>query len=195
VARSSNSPARAFTLLELLCVVGVMAVMAGNAAMLALDGRCAAADELTCVRLAELRNAIVRFRRDTGHLPKTGPFALVADGGRVASPVEGEAWFRSPANLAQLFEQPRDAGGRAILPWSIDEHRGWRGPYLQPGARLVDLGDGLADVPAVLDAHSPDGHPLFLIGLDTGVPTLVSSGANGVYESGGGDDTVVPVPR
>jgi len=182
VARSSSGSARrepgavaspfrasrAFTLLELLCVIGVLAVVAGNSAMLALNARDVAADDLTCVRLAEVRNAIVRFRQDTGHLPKSGPFALTEDGGSVATPAEGEAWFRSPANLEQLFAQPLDSDGRAILAWNVDERRGWRGPYLKPGPRLVDIGVGLADdgsgsptagaivedVPAVADAHA-----------------------------------------
>ena len=191
----SSSGECAFTLIELLCVAGVLGVLAGNAAMLALDGRGVASEELTCVRLAELRNAIVRFHRDTGHLPKSGPFSLAVDGGHVAMPVQGAAWFRSPANLAQLFEQPRDAAGRAIGAWNVDAQRGWRGPYLRPGARLVDLGGGLVDVPVVLDAYDDGGRPMLLMGVDAENPALVSAGPNGVYENGGGDDCVLPVPR
>jgi len=200
---------RAFTLLELLCVVCVMAITAGSAAIIAVDTRDAAADDVSVARLAELRNAVIRFRQDTGHLPKSGPFALVDDGGRVATPIAGESWFLSPANLAQLFEQPRDAAGRAILPWDVDAHRGWRGPYMRPGPVLVEIGDGIADdgtgdpadgntlssVPALRDAHASAGPPVLLIGLESGMPVLISCGANGVYEHGVGDDRVLPILR
>lgn len=138
---------RSFTLLELVLVIAVLAVVAGTVISNIGDAEARAHDDLALAELAAVRDAVRRFRADTGFLPKSGPFALALDrdgdgdlDGAVPVPSEGTAWFDSPANLGQLFECP--------LPPThplADRRRGWNGPYLSRGAEgWVVVGDNLA---------------------------------------------------
>lgn len=159
------SPA-GFTLLELLTVVGILIVVAGGV-LLSLHGAGESAAAGVAQReMSEIRAAVLRFRRDTGHLPRRGPFALVADGGRIdpsdddhwpaeapADAAERAAWFRSPANLYQLYEAG-DAPSFQValdviagpgLVFDRDTRRGYAGPYLsRHGEGFVFVGDDLA---------------------------------------------------
>jgi hypothetical protein len=115
--------------------------------------------------MSRIHEAALRFRRDTGHWPRRGPFALVADGGRIdpdedahwppeapASSTDRAAWFRSPANFYQLYE------GRAAPSFQValdvvagpgkvfnpETGRGYLGPYLsRAGEGFVYVGLGL----------------------------------------------------
>jgi prepilin-type N-terminal cleavage/methylation domain-containing protein len=143
-AETGAGSAPGLTLLELLVVVAVMAMVAGGVVTSLAGVRDVAAGRLGRYELAELRRAVRQFRNDTGCWPKHGPFDLVTDGGEVPVPAEGEAWFRSPANLGQLFKEPQDAAGDPIRPWDPVTGRGWRGPYLTRGGDgTVEVGDGL----------------------------------------------------
>lgn len=135
-----------FTLLELLIIVAILAALAGGVIMV-LDG----AEEDSATKIAksemlEIKKALLKFKQDTGYLPKQGPFALLTDTppGLVPVPSQGSTWFHSPANFAQMYEEPVDSLGSPIRPWNPDTARGWRGPYLtRQGEGLVDIGDGL----------------------------------------------------
>jgi prepilin-type N-terminal cleavage/methylation domain-containing protein len=161
-----RSCAAAFTLLELIVVVAVLAIIAGSALVFFSGTEERAATGVARSELSELRKAVLRFRLDTGHLPKRGPFALVADGGRIdptvsahwpaeapAAAADRVAWFYSPANFYQLYER-REAPsiqvaldviagpGRVFNP---ESGRGYRGPYLSRSSEgYVYVGDGLA---------------------------------------------------
>lgn len=152
-----------FTLLELLVVVAVMAVVAGGLLVAYGGVDDAARADVGRAELEEVRRAVLRFRADTGHLPKTGPFDLDLPGRSAdaavdpatvpgASDAEKAAWFDSPANLGQLFQNPLlDEGGdptHALAAWNRDTRRGWRGPYLK------QAGEGWVAVGAAL---GPDG--------------------------------------
>ncbi|RMG16940.1 MAG: prepilin-type N-terminal cleavage/methylation domain-containing protein [Planctomycetota bacterium] len=204
-----------FTLLELLVVVAIVAVVAGGV-VLALGGEVEerARGDLVLHELTQLRRAVLRFQRDTGHLPRRGPFALTSDPtpGAVVLGADPDAaeWFASPANMAQLLENPlrppQEFAGMLAAPspadlplgvWNPDARRGWRGPYLhREGSRSVPAGDDLTgppvpEVPVVLD---PWGNP-FLLFLDAATPDdlrlarLVSLGPDGAL--GSGDDIEV----
>ncbi len=138
---------RAFSLLELLVTLAIVASLAG-VVLINLSGvQHAASSHLSLQRLERLRQALLRFHSDTGHFPGSGPFALAEDGvpGEVATPDAGSIWFRCPANLEQLYRQPQSADGKPVLPFNPDSGRGWRGPYLEPGLEWrVQLGAGLA---------------------------------------------------
>lgn len=135
-----------FTLLELLVVVAILAAIAGGV-ILALGGvQDDAALNLSRSEMLEVKKALLHFKQDTGFLPKQGPFDLAPpDGtGEVPLPPQGAAWFRSPANLVQLYENPLAATTHPMKDWNPDTGRGWRGPYLtRQGEGLVDQGDGL----------------------------------------------------
>lgn len=158
-------PCAGFTLLELLVTVGILVILAGGV-VLSLEGsREAAAAGIAQRELSELHAAVLRFRRDTGHLPRRGPFALVADGGQLDPDVDAHwppgapsgsadraAWFRSPANFYQLGED-RDAPSFQValdvvagpgLVFNPETRRGYLGPYLsRHGEGFVHVGKGL----------------------------------------------------
>ncbi|MCO5172520.1 MAG: type II secretion system GspH family protein [Planctomycetes bacterium] len=167
---ASASRIAGFTLLELLVVVAILATIAGGVIATLGGVEEEAGRDLTRHQLAELKRAVLRFRADTGHLPKQGPFDLAqgqggpAGGSGVAGLRDGETatWFYSPANLDQLLREPVRADGTPVLPpWVPDRRRGWRGPYLSRGGDwrvAVGAGPSLADgatplwVPGLADA-------------------------------------------
>ena len=106
-----------FSLIELLVVVAVLATVAGGVVVSLSGVETHAATELTVRELAELKQAVLRFREDTGFLPKQGPFAL-EPAGQVPEPSAGVAWFASPANLSQLIENPLRTRSKTGCPRS-----------------------------------------------------------------------------
>lgn len=138
---------RAFSLLELLVTVAIVASLAGVVLVNLAGVQDAAASQLSLQRLERLRQALLRFHQDTGWFPGSGPFGLAEAGpaGQVATPPAGSAWFLSPANLEQLYRQPQRLDGSPVLPFNPDSRRGWHGPYLEPGLEWrVNLGSALA---------------------------------------------------
>ncbi|MBL4848869.1 MAG: prepilin-type N-terminal cleavage/methylation domain-containing protein [Planctomycetes bacterium] len=152
---------RGLTLVELLVVVAILATLAGTILASQEGVEAHAHQDLVRNELVELREAVLRFRRDTGYLPKQGPYALASQGGEVTVPAgqtqaDFEAWFASPGNLNQLYVNPL-AGNANPRGWDPDLRRGWQGPYLGRSNRLVSLGDGLrAD--GALDPAGDEAH-------------------------------------
>ncbi len=150
-----------FTLLELLVVITLLAVLA-SVALLANDGVNDQAElDATKFEMAELRKALLQFRRDSGsnHFPNQGAYvcedpdnpgqinpALVAikSGGSLysisgSSDAERLAWCQSAANFWMLFHDPYDRPVNS--QWDPDTKRGWHGPYLtRSGPSYVDVG-------------------------------------------------------
>jgi len=140
--------ARGLTLIELLVVVAILATVAGTVLVSQGGVEDRAGQDITRHQLTELREAVLRFRRDTGHLPKQGPYALASAGGEVQvpagqDPADYAAWFHSPANLSQLYENPL-AGNTEPRAYDLDTRRGWNGPYLSQRGHEVSVGDDLA---------------------------------------------------
>lgn len=175
---------RGFTLIELLVVCGILAALSFIAWGGYAGVREKAADDIAHAELARLAQALRRFRADTGHYPGQGPFALAAIGtvethvsstrvdcnpvggilrswARPAADADRDAWFRSPANLAVLFEAPALCGNHPLHwlnAWHAERRRGWHGPYLDRAARAwVDVG---ADFNGGGTAPDGDGSPL-----------------------------------
>ncbi len=134
-----------FTILELLIVVAILAALAGGVIMV-LGG----AEEDSSIKIAksemlEIKKALLKFKQDTGYLPKQGPFALGIDCSSPTNPTEEK--FCSPANFEQLYASPDIPATNPqeyLENWNPDTARGWRGPYLtRQGEGLVDIGNGL----------------------------------------------------
>lgn len=139
--------AGAFTLIELILVVAVLATLSGLAIATMQGVDAHASLDIARSELAEVRKAVLRFEADTGFLPKRGPFNLASrtdDNGSVTlASGQTEAWFDAPANLSQLFTCPLPTG-HALATWNPDRRRGWRGPYLRrDGEGLVAVSGGL----------------------------------------------------
>ncbi|WP_341326225.1 type II secretion system protein GspG [Methylotuvimicrobium sp. KM2] len=140
-----------FTLLELLAVITLLGVLAGGA-LLAYEGvQEDGEDSLARFELAEIRKALLQFRRDTRELPcrvyragdyQTNKDAMVAldFAGLPSSPDEDDYhdWCRN------AFSQQQDSGLSMLhrFPysetdsehvgklWNPDTRRGWHGPYI-----------------------------------------------------------------
>ena len=161
-----------FTLLELLVVIAILAVL-GGLLVVAYDGTKGVVETRSAMfEMAEVKKALLRFHRDTGFLPGTGPFDLEANGGAVresdvpAPAGQADEWLHSPANFWQLLESslPPD---HALSTWDPVTRRGWNGPYFETAGNglLVigtDLGtDGSGDprlgdpVPALFGIADP----------------------------------------
>lgn len=152
-----------FTLLELLIVVAILALVAGVVVMSLEGTQDQAAQQLGQSEILEIKKAILQFKQDTGWLPKQGPFGLTTDSelGILNPSVDSHwppeapadaagriAWFHSPANFWQLYENALQDRNRVLLhplgEWNPPTARGWRGPYLtRQGEGLVDVGASL----------------------------------------------------
>lgn len=154
---------RAFTLLEMLVVVSLLAATA-FVATLSMQGVAEDTnDKLVLVEMQQIAKAIRQFKQDTGYYPKTGPFDLDTTAhGKVsiddlpydstASDAQKKRWFYSPANLYQLYGyiSPLDADndpdtiGHQLEYWNPNTGRGWRGSYLSGRFEgYVNIGDDI----------------------------------------------------
>jgi len=141
----------AFTLLEIVVVIAILAVLAGMVVPLIGESRDKANDDAVLVSLNNLRNIILGtpdrpgFRTDTLKLPDR-----IAD--LVVNPFAG---------------LPASNPDSVLAVWQINSKLGWRGPYVQNpggnyfinGARGFTAAYGLAGDPAVSD---PWGNPIVL---------------------------------
>lgn len=157
---------RGFSLIELLVVCSILATLAYIAWGGYGSAQQGAEDEIAQAELRRLADALKRFKADTGYYPGQGPFALATVGtaetangsGFDCTPAGGilrswaapnsdtdrDDWFKSPANLALLFEAPALCANHPLAHlnrWNPDTRRGWNGPYLDLGSRKwVDHG-------------------------------------------------------
>lgn len=114
---------RGFTMLELMIVVAVLAAVAGAVIFAHSATEHTVKTNLAYSEMQEIKQALLRFRQDTGHFPDP------------VAPAEGGA---SPANFSALFVQGLESA------WNPAARRGWRGPYLREfGEGRVDIGDDL----------------------------------------------------
>jgi prepilin-type N-terminal cleavage/methylation domain-containing protein len=144
---------RAFTLVELLVVIGILAVIAGGIIVVYDGVQEHAGEQLTTQRMQTVRAALLKFRADMGYFPGDGPLApaqldlsgfYYVDGEspgteNPAAPVR-QAWAAHALNFWMLYEKPPDAGDSALPSgqpkrWDFKKEsaRGWDGPYLGAG--------------------------------------------------------------
>ncbi len=117
---------RGFTLVELLIVIMIIAAIAGGVVLSLDDTEDEAGLQISRSEIVKVKEAILKFKLDTGYLPGQGPFRLCNDGGAipdgsVVNPsdpcnkdnlpsyvpnfpaVAQKKWFDSPANFWLLF--------------------------------------------------------------------------------------------
>jgi len=192
-------------------VVAIVAIV-GGAGIITVSGvQDRAERDVMRSEIEQVRQAVERFHRDTGYLPRRGPFALVSDGGKIgpsdadhwpaqlagSSSTERRDWFEHPANLYQLFEHGGDAENllrvagcldRMLVPdadadvtWNANTARGHRGPYLTRDGQARPI-DGLPAMPMVLDPWGR-AYRLHVDPADELGPRLISFGPDGVNDS------------
>ncbi len=95
-----------FSLLELLLVVGILAIIA-SIGIYSFEGRRGdAQDTAAMAEMQQLRQALLNYHRDNFEFPSTR---------------------QSPADFSFLFVQS------GLDDWNHDYQKGWRGPYLASG--------------------------------------------------------------
>jgi len=106
-----------FTLLELLVVVGILAVIAGSTIFANRTKTIDNAKVTAAItEMQNIRHALLQYKTDNFEFPDQ----------------------ESPADFAFLLEQD------GLDDWNNDYQTGWRGPYLSSGdSGLVDIGDNL----------------------------------------------------
>ncbi len=151
-----------FTLLELLIVVSLLAVLA-TVALIANEGVYEQAEvDATKYEMAELRKALLQFRRDVGHFPDAA--GLIAESDRLALLSSCQSIDNTKINTTAGVSY--DAGCEV---WNPDTHRGWNGPYLD------NVGADFAFKDAWYDPNKATPTHVYLLktpGLDSSPQTL-----------------------
>jgi len=169
-----------FTLLELLVVLGILAITA-SASILAYEGvQDQGTYDTTRFEMAEIRKALLQFRRDSGtnSFPSHGVYDCedpdnpgLLNPALNNIPVSSLSWCQSEANFWMLFKQPGSS-----LTWNPDTKRGWHGPYLQRKSDGIDY-DSESNL---LGINSPYQTPYLLKDLNTpDEARIVSLGEDG----------------
>ncbi len=141
-----------FTLLEMLVVISLLSLIAGAAIIGYEDVQDQGRYEAAQYEMAEIRNALLQFRRDSGtnDFPGQGIYACTNAINFPSEAGTGSArldWCNHPANFWMLFINPLDDPSTSSVEegaWNIDTKRGWNGPYLQRKSGYVDVSDGFA---------------------------------------------------
>ena len=187
-----------FTLLELLVVLALLAIMAGMALVSYQGIEEQGRTDTTKFEMAELRKALLQFRRDSGSrdFPGQGgydcdddptaetntpnpnfPLSFSASVGSMSDP-DFLTWCRSTNNFWMLFIDPFEGTGG--YQWNEDTHRGWNGPYLQNKGQPVSA-SSLGIIPVVKTPYYDNSHDntYLLIDLSNDASaSIVSAGAN-----------------
>lgn len=140
-----------FTLMELLVVIALLGILAGVATMAYEGVQDEGRDDVTRFEMAQIREALLQFRRDTGEFPcrvyrngvyspdSAGISRLNFTGLPATSLADYQTWCRNGSvgqqddALSLLLKFPYDDTDTAFmgLLWNPDTKRGWNGPYVK----------------------------------------------------------------
>jgi prepilin-type N-terminal cleavage/methylation domain-containing protein len=126
---------RGLTLLELLVVVGILAALAGVGWGAYQGVQQEAQDTLADARLAQVAEALRRFKADTGHWPGDGPFALTAAAN--AETVLGSRQVSCSDTSAGLWL--RSELPAIVVPAAVTDVEAWRARWATHPANLWQL--------------------------------------------------------
>ncbi len=195
-----------FTLLELLVVISLLAIVSGSVVLGYEDVQSQGREYNTDFEMAELRKALLQFRRDSGsnHFPHDGVYDCDNDPDSETyipnpaidpnfptdfpsdvaslSAADRVSWCKNSANFWMLFDNPLGK------PWNKDRRRGWNGPYLRNRQIPVDF-DTESALAGILD---PYGNPYLLEDMNTEDARIVSMGQNGLYEGENASNACLP---
>ncbi len=135
---------RAFTLIELMIVMAVIAVISGMI-VVQLQGIGRASDEkLVVAELATIREAALRFKHDMGQPPQFIAELLQSPD---PSNIDGMGgwWWRSNGNHPVPNAQLPALPNASLYEYDPAIDRGWNGPYLQREL-LSDIENKLREV-------------------------------------------------
>lgn len=150
---------RAFTLVELILVVAIMATLAGTVVVMAEGTHDRVDRDLRMREMYAIRQALLQFQLDTGFFPGEGPFDH--RNGHVPVGAFTEQWHDTAVNVWQLIRNPLEGGSHPLATWDPDRQRGWRGPY------LTTSGEGQVFVPFIDGRSAPSS-------IDPGAGTPLS---------------------
>ncbi|MCX7934265.1 MAG: prepilin-type N-terminal cleavage/methylation domain-containing protein [Planctomycetota bacterium] len=129
---SSRTRHAAFTLVEMLTVVAILAIVSGALVLCLANLGESAESNIIKAELAEIRRACQVFAADMGEPPRYLA-ELMQPPPRSAEEIASGTrwWWRSEAERQDLLQRQRAAFDPAT-------GRGWHGPYLQPEAGYDD---------------------------------------------------------
>ena len=157
--RKSNHQA-GFTLIELMIVIGLLAVVGGGILVAYQGARNNSESILTKHRLANVRSSLLKFRQDMGYFPGEGPLGITAtvlpqseavpEYHALPTSLEQSRWLTHELNFWMLHTQPIDSTAADFWDWDDESQRGWNGPYLsnKAGMLLTNAGDLASDFEA-----------------------------------------------
>lgn len=170
-----------FTLLELLVVLGILAITASTS-ILAYEGvQEQGRYDVARFEMGEIRKALLQFRRDSGSnaFPGHGQYHCINSASTAQLnpaltniPTPNLSWCQSEANFWMLFIEPG-----TTLAWNVDTKKGWNGPYLQRKSDGIDYNSESN----LLGINSPYQTPYLLKDLNTpDEARIVSLGEDGL---------------
>lgn len=156
--RTERSIKRAFTLLELLVTIALLAIVGGLVILQINLDEDGISSSINAYSMGQVRDALLAFRRDMGYFPGQGPLAAdklnLGDFSSEIGDVDPLLWANKPTNLWQLFIEPTASGSVDFWKYDPGSCRGWNGPYLNSNRLKLHGYDGFDHIYAIADNFS-----------------------------------------